>query len=514
MKHLLKTLLVTMALALGGLTAHAQDAPAPAPAPAAAPIAAPAPAAAPAAAPVGTIETDTIAYFDNVAPTGPLKDKVGPGHNAFLLVCAALVLFMTLPGLALFYGGLVRSKNILSVMAQCLMIAGVVTLLWFICGYSFVFGEHDATSTFAFKDYIGNIGKYAFLNDVTSTPNTNYTAWPSHSTFCMYQLMFAIITPLLIIGAIAERVKFSGLVAFVVGWMFLVYFPMAHMVWGLDGKFNGVWNPGASLPGIDFAGGTVVHMTSGWSALVLCLMLGKRKGFGKQPMPPGSMVLCMIGTGMLWVGWYGFNAGSALAADGIASVAFATTTLAAAMGSLSWGLTEGLTHGKVSVLGLCSGAVAGLVVITPACGFVTMQSAVIMGILAGVIPFLACTKIKNYFKYDDSLDTFGVHGVGGTLGAILTAVFANAKTNPNLIGASAGTNGMASFFDATTGKASNQLLMNHLVICLVTIVLSVGATIVLGYIIKATLGLRVSEEAETRGLDFSDHGEEAYHTAA
>ncbi len=460
------------------------------------------------------METDTLAYFNNVAPTGPLTGMVGPGHNAFLLICAALVLFMTLPGLALFYGGLVRSKNILSVMAQCLMLAGLVTILWFLCGYSFVFGEHDAASTFAFKDYIGDIGKYAFLKGVESAPNTNYTAWPSHSTFCMYQLMFAIITPALIIGAIAERIKFSGLIAFLTGWMFLVYFPMAHMVWGFDGKFNGVWNGGASLPGIDFAGGTVVHMTSGWSALVLCLILGKRMGFGKQPMPPHSMVLCMIGTGMLWVGWYGFNAGSALAADGIASVAFATTTIAAAVGSFSWGLAEGISRGKISVLGLCSGAVAGLVVITPAAGFVSLKSAFIMGILAGVIPYFACTKIKNIFKYDDSLDTFGVHGVGGTLGAILTAVFANSKVNPNLVGSYAQANGMSKMFDPETGNASSALLVNHLIICGVTIVLSVVVTVVLAYIVKATLGLRSSEEAESRGLDLSDHGEEAYHSAS
>jgi ammonium transporter, Amt family len=396
-----------------------------------------------------------------------------------------------------------------------LALAGVVTILWFLCGYSFVFGEHAADSTFAFKDYIGDIGKYAFLKDVDSLkPNTNYTAWPSHSTFCMYQLMFAIITPALIIGAIAERVKFAGLIVFLTGWMFLVYFPMAHMVWGFDGKFNGVWNGGASLPGIDFAGGTVVHMTSGWSALVLCLILGKRTGFGKQPMPPHSMVLCMVGTGMLWVGWYGFNAGSALAADGLASTAFATTTIAAAVGSFSWGLMEAISRGKMSVLGLCSGAVAGLVVITPAAGFVSLKSAFIMGILAGVIPYFACTKIKNIFKYDDSLDTFGVHGVGGTLGAILTAVFANSKVNPNLVGSYAQANKMSEMFDPETGNATSALLVNHLIICGVTIVLSVVVTVVLAYIVKATLGLRSSEEAEAAGLDQSDHGEEGYHSAA
>jgi Amt family ammonium transporter len=410
-------------------------------------------------------------------------------------------------------------------MAQCLGIAGLVTILWFAFGYSLVFGEHEAEGAPAWAAYFGSF-KYFFLEGVGGAPNTNYTAWPSQSVFCMYQLMFAIITPALIIGAIAERMKFMAVICFVALWMFVVYFPMAHMVWGFDGKFNGVWNGGASLPGIDFAGGTVVHMTSGWSALVLCLLLGKRLGFGKQPMPPHSMVLCMIGTGMLWVGWYGFNAGSALAADGIAAQAFGTTTICTAVASFVWGALEGILRGKVSVLGLCSGAVAGLVVITPACGFVTFKSAFIMGILAGVVPFLACTWLKKRFGYDDSLDTFGVHGVGGTLGALLTAVFANAKVNPNLISDGyAAVNKLAYFFieegsKAADGKYINEsggatsgLLMNHLVIVLITIALSVGGSFVIAFIVKAVIGLRAAEETETQGLDLVDHGEEGYHTA-
>jgi Amt family ammonium transporter len=325
--------------------------------------------------------------------------------------------------------------------------------------------------------------------------------------------MFAIITPALIIGAIAERMKFAAIMIFCAFWMVLVYFPMAHMVWGFDGIFNGVWNGGATTPGIDFAGGTVVHMTSGWSALVLCLILGKRTGFGKQPMQPHSMVLCMVGTGMLWVGWYGFNAGSALAADGLASQAFMTTTLAAAVAAFTWGAVEGIAKGKVSVLGLCSGAVAGLVVITPAAGFVTAQSAVIMGVLAGVVPYIACTKIKSIFKYDDSLDTFGIHGIGGTLGAILTAVFADSKVNPNLISDTyTKPNGMQAMFDES-GKAGSALLMNHLYIVVFTIILSVVVTAVLAFAIKAVIGLRVPEEAEQIGLDLADHGEDGYHTA-
>ena len=515
----LATLITILVLGAFAPVVTAQDAAPPAviaEAPAAvvaAPVAAPEAAPAPAGPDAAAVAADTLAYFNNVAPTGPLAGLPGPGHNGFLMICAALVLFMTLPGLALFYGGLVRHKNVLSVMAQCLGLAGLVTIMWFVFGYSFVFGEHDAANAPKWAGYVGNISKYMMLKDVGIAPNTNYTAWPSQSTFAMYQLMFAIITPALIIGAIAERMKFAAIMIFCAFWMVLVYFPMAHMVWGFDGIFNGVWNGGATTPGIDFAGGTVVHMTSGWSALVLCLILGKRTGFGKQPMQPHSMVLCMVGTGMLWVGWYGFNAGSALAADGLASQAFMTTTLAAAVAAFTWGAVEGIAKGKVSVLGLCSGAVAGLVVITPAAGFVTAQSAVIMGVLAGVVPYIACTKIKSIFKYDDSLDTFGIHGIGGTLGAILTAIFADSKVNPNLISdAYTKPNGMQAMFDES-GKAGSALLMNHLYIVVFTIILSVVVTAVLAFAIKAVIGLRVPEEAEQIGLDLADHGEDGYHTA-
>jgi Amt family ammonium transporter len=321
------------------------------------------------------------AYMANTDPTAPLKDKdgkipdgltttaasnPGPGHNGFQMACAALVLFMTLPGLFLFYGGLVRRKNILSVIAQCFGIAGLVTILWFLYGYSFVFADGAG-------GWIGDGKKFAMLDGVGPAPNTNYSYWASHSVFSMYQLMFAIITPALILGAIAERMKFSAILLFMTLWMALVYFPLAHWVWGVNGAMNGVWNADAKIKAIDFAGGTVVHMSSGWSALVLCLILGKRLGFGKQPMPPHSMTLCAVGTGMLWVGWYGFNAGSAVAADGIAANAFMTTTIAAAVASFTWAMLEYALKGKPSVLGFCSGAVAGLVVITPACGFVTTE---------------------------------------------------------------------------------------------------------------------------------------------
>src|SRR5256714_2720258 len=284
------------------------------------------------------------------------------------MTSTALVLFMTLPGLALFYGGLVRRQNVLSVLAQCLGITGLVTILWVICGYSLTF--HSGNS------FIGKLD-WAFLKGVDSSPNADYGGWVSHNVFSMYQLMFAIITPALIVGAIAERMKFSAILVFVTLWMFVVYFPLAHMVWGVDGLMNGVWNAAAKIKAIDFAGGTVVHMSSGWSALILCLLVGKRLGFGKETMAPHNMVLCMVGTGMLWVGWYGFNAGSAVAADVVAANAFTTTNLATAVASFSWAMAEDLLKGKPSILGFCSGADAGLVVITPTCGFVASRASVL-----------------------------------------------------------------------------------------------------------------------------------------
>src|SRR5437763_1789637 len=316
-----------------------------------------------------------------------------------MMTSSALVLFMTLPGLALFYGGLVRQKNVLSILAQCLGIAGLVAILWWAVGYSLVFSRGSPI--------LGGF-RFLFLRHVDATPNGDYSYWVSQNIFAMYQLMFAIITPALIIGAVAERIRFAGVLWFVGVWMFVVYFPLAHMVWGIDGLMNGVWNANARIQAIDFAGGTVVHMSSGWSALLLCLFLGPRLGFRKEIMAPHSMVLCMVGTGMLWVGWYGFNAGSALGADGIAANAFMTTTLATAVGSFTWAALEWLLRGKPSVLGFCSGAVGGLVVITPACGFVDANGAVIIGVLAGAIPFFACTKLKSWFRYDDALHTFGV----------------------------------------------------------------------------------------------------------
>jgi Amt family ammonium transporter len=417
----------------------------------------------------------------------------GPGHNAWMMTSSALVLFMTLPGLALFYGGLVRRKNVLSVLAQCLGIAGLVTLLWWAAGYSITF--HSG------KPFWGSLD-WAFLHGVDSNPNTDYSGWVSHNVYSMYQLMFAIITPALIVGAIAERMKFSAILLFVTLWMFIVYFPLAHMVWGVDGFMNGVWNKDAGIKAIDFAGGTVVHMSSGWSALVLCLILGKRLGFGKEVMAPHSMVLCMVGTGMLWVGWYGFNAGSAVASDVIAANAFTTTTLATATASFVWAMAEYITRGKPSVLGFCSGAVAGLVVITPACGFVTSDGAIIIGILAGLVPYLACWKLKAAFGYDDALDTFGVHAVGGTLGALSTGFLARNSANGNL----------ATFLKTkVTDSLFQPLVLEQIKAILLTLVLAVVGSVVIAFIVKAVVGLRVAPEVETSGLDLAEHGEEGYH---
>ncbi|MGE0868542.1 MAG: ammonium transporter [Kofleriaceae bacterium] len=432
------------------------------------------------------------AYVTNNAPAAgsAVSATPGPGHNGWMMTATALVLFMTLPGLALFYGGMVRRKNVLSVLAQCFGCAGLVTILWWAFGYSLVFAKGNAV--------LGGLD-FAMFNGVTSVPNGDYAAWVSQNVFAMFQMMFAIITPALIVGAIAERMKFSAVIVFVALWMVAIYFPLAHMVWGVDGLMNGVWNEHAAIKAIDFAGGTVVHMSSGWSALVLCLILGKRTGFGKRAFMPHSLVLTVVGTGMLWVGWYGFNAGSAVAADGIAANAFVTTTLAAAIGAAAWPALEWATRGKPTVLGFCSGAVAGLVVITPAAGYVSASSAVLIGLIAGVVPFLACTKLKAIFKYDDALDTFGVHGVGGTIGAILAGVFASVDVNPNL-----GKDYLRPVLDG--GLWIEQLKAVGL-----TMGLSIAGTAVIAYAIKAVIGLRPSIDAEESGLDDSDHGEAGYH---
>ncbi|MFZ9854034.1 MAG: ammonium transporter [Limisphaerales bacterium] len=432
---------------------------------------------------------DLEAYVKNVAPATSLVGSPGPGHNGWMMISAALVLFMTLPGLALFYGGLVRRKNVLSVLAQCLGLSGIVTILWWSCGYSLSFAKGSP--------FLGGLD-WSFLRGVTDQPNPDYGAWVSHNIYAMYQMMFAIITPALIVGAIAERMRFRALMVFCTLWMFAVYFPTAHMLWGADGWMNGLWNDKAGIKAIDFAGGIVVHITSGWSALILCILLGPRRGFGREPIPPHSMVLCLVGTGMLWFGWYGFNAGSAVAADRIASNAFVATTLSAAVGLCVWGILELVLRGKPSVLGLCSGAVAGLATITPASGFVTPSGAVLIGILAGISTFLACAKLKNALGYDDSLDTFGVHAVGGTVGTVMAGFLASSEMNPNLLA------------DRIQPLVSKTLWLEQVKAGGLIILLSVGVTVVLYVLIDKTLGCRVSEEVEDQGLDLTEHGEEGY----
>ncbi len=457
----------------------ATTAPAPEPAAAAAP-------ATPAEPTLDQRVADIEAYFNNAARTPDVAGKInvpGPGHNAWQMTSAAIVLFMTLPGLALFYGGLVRSKNVLSILAMCMGVAGLVTILWFLCGYSLSF---NGTSP-----YFGDMSA-ALLAGMSPGAVGAGWYWISDYVWVAFQLTFAIITPALIFGATAERMKFVSILVFTALWMFAVYFPLAHMVWSVKGLMAGVANPEATIKAIDFAGGTVVHMSSGWSALVLCIILGPRLGFGKEPMPPHSMVLCMVGTGMLFMGWFGFNAGSALGADMVASNAFLTTLLAAATGGFVWGIVEWLLKGKPSVLGFCSGIVAGLVVITPACGFVTPTGAMIIGVAAGIVPFFAVTYMKKLIGYDDALDTFGVHGVGGTLGAIMTGILADPTANSVVAGLKEG------------------LLMNQLKAVAITIVLSVVATTVIALIIKFTIGLRATPEVESQGLDVNEHGEEGY----
>ena len=426
------------------------------------------------------------AYINNTDGTKTLPGVPGPGHNAWMMTSAALVLFMTLPGLALFYGGLVRKKNALSVLAQCFGIAGLVALLWWAFGYSLVFGKNFNNPFFGGSEYF-------FFSGVTSAPNTDYGYWVSQNVYAMFQLMFAIITPALIVGAIAERMKYWTLILFIAFWMFAVYFPMAHMLWGITGFMNGIWNSTSTIKAIDFAGGTVVHMSSGWSSLILCLLLGPRLGYKREPMPPHSVVLCMVGTSMLWVGWYGFNAGSAVGADVIAANAFTATTLATAVASFTWGVLEKILRGKASVLGFCSGAVAGLVAITPACGFVTPSGGIVIGVLAAVVPYFAVSALKPALGYDDALDTFGIHAIGGTLGALLTGILATKEANANLKDA-----------------LLSSLFFSQVKAVIVTLLLSTVATFVIGFILKLVMGLRASPEVETVGLDLSEHGEEAY----
>jgi Amt family ammonium transporter len=421
--------------------------------------------------------------------TAAIAAAQSAGDNAWMLVSAALVLMMSGPGLALFYGGLVRKKNVLGTMMQTFAMMAVITVLWALVTYSLAFGEGNA--------FIGGLHN-VLLHGVGLAPDVKYAATIPLQTFMVYQLMFAIITPALITGAFAERMKFSAMLLFMVLWAIVVYSPMAHMVWGKGGLLSA--SLGGRFPCLDFAGGTVVHVTSGVSALITALYLGKRLGYPKTPMPPHSVVLSFIGACLLWVGWFGFNAGSALSAGTLATSAFVATHFGAAAAAIGWSAAEYVRNRRCSALGAISGAVAGLVAITPASGFVSPISALWIGLIAGVFCYLMVVKVKEYFGYDDSLDAFGVHGAGGTIGALLTGVFATSAINP-IFGAGKATG----FLEGNKGQLLNQAIGVAIAWCL-----SIVGTLVILFIVDKTVGLRVSEEDERTGLDLSQHGEEGY----
>ena len=526
MKRIILSLALVAITALSACALRAQTATNNAPVVAATNAAPATPAPLPAASVEQRLES-VEAYISNGDPTAPLKDTngnvtvtspimsslsnstgstytyPGPGHNAWLLTSTALVLFMTLPGLALFYGGMVRKKNVLSVLAQCFLITGLVTILYVVCGYGMIFGGTGDMTKDWIKGIVGDPHVCWMFANVTSAPNPNYSYWVSENVYAMFQMMFAIITPALIVGSIAERMKFKAILVFMTLWMFVVYFTQGHMVWGINGLMNGCWNAGAKIHGLDFAGGTVVHMTSGWTGLILCIILGKRLGFPKEPMPPHSIVLTYIGASMLWVGWYGFNSGSAVAADVIAANAFTTTTIATAVASFVWPMWEWIVKGKPSVLGFCSGAVAGLVLITPACGYVLPSGAIWIGIAAGTIPWFFCYKVKGWLGMDDSLDAWSVHGIGGMTGAIMTGMLARNAANPN----------MATNLKAyVTDHWFQPQLIEQLKTVGVTLALVLVGTLFCAFVTKLLVGLRVSEEVEMSGLDLPEHGEEGYHS--
>jgi Amt family ammonium transporter len=415
------------------------------------------------------------------------------GDNSWMLTSSALVLLMTGPGLALFYGGLVRRKNVLSTMMQSFAMMAVITVLWAIVGYSIAFGSGTS--------FIGGL-QHVFLRGVGAAPDADYSATIPLQTYMVFQLMFAIITPALITGAFAERMKFSAMLVFLAAWSLLVYDPMAHMVWGKGGWLNA--SLGGRFPTLDFAGGTVVHITSGVSALVCALYLGKRLGYPKRPMPPHSVVISFIGACLLWVGWFGFNAGSALGAGGLATSAFVATHFGAAAAAIGWGAAEWIAKGKPSALGAISGCVAGLVAITPASGFVSPMSALLIGLIAGAVCFWMVTSVKSRFGYDDSLDAFGVHGAGGTVGALLTGVFASSLVNPIF----KDKNGNPLPLGLIEGNAHQ--MVNQVVAVLIAWALAIVGTLVILKVVDLVVGLRATEEHETQGLDLSQHGEEGY----
>jgi len=481
MKHLGWKCCLLMTMVLAALPLLAQQTPAPASSSSSAPTSSAPPATTPE---ISKAVSDQLKQLDQRVTAAQ-----SAGDNAWMLVSAALVLMMTGPGLALFYGGLVRRKNTLAIMMQSFLLMALISVLWALVGYSLCFGGNGPI--------IGGF-EHAFLRGVGADPNPDYAGTIPQSTFMIYQLMFAIITPALITGATAERMKFSGTVLFLTLWFLVVYAPLAHMVWGKGGFLNA--SLGGKFPTLDFAGGTVVHISSGVSALVCALYLGKRTGYPKQPMPPHSLVLSFIGACLLWVGWFGFNAGSALAANALATSAFVATHMATAAAAMSWSIAEWIKNGRPSALGAISGAVAGLVAITPAAGFVAPMPALAIGFIAGLVCYYMVTKIKSIFGYDDALDAFGVHGAGGTIGALLTGVFAQQVINP-IFGAGKPVGGM----DGHWGQLGNQLVG-----VLIAWGFALVGTIVLLKITDMITGVRVSETDEIEGLDITQHGEEAY----
>jgi Amt family ammonium transporter len=426
----------------------------------------------------------STALAQTSAPSG-----ISNADNAWMLTSSALVLMMTGPGLALFYGGLVRRKNVLATMMQSFAMMCIISVLWAVIGYSLAFGPGGT--------FIGGF-HFAFLRNVGLAPDPDYGATIPAQTYMIYQLMFAIITPALICGAFAERMKFSAMCLFLTLWALVVYSPMAHMVWGKGGLLNAAL--GGKIPCLDFAGGTVVHVTSGVSALICALYLGKRVGYPREPSPPHSVVLSFIGACMLWVGWFGFNAGSAVNAGTLATSAFVNTHFATAAAAISWSVAEWIHNGKPSALGAISGAVAGLVAITPASGFVQPMWALVIGLIAGAFCFLMVTVVKSWFGYDDSLDAFGVHGAGGTIGAILTGVFASSTINP-IYGAAKATGAI----DGNWHQVLNQIAG-----VAIAWGLSIAGTLILLKLVDVVVGLRVTREEEIEGLDVTQHGEEGY----
>jgi ammonium transporter, Amt family len=414
------------------------------------------------------------------AAAAPAAPKIDSGDTAWVLVSSALVLLMTAPGLALFYGGMVRQKNALATLMQSFIILALISVQWVLWGYTLAFGP-DRGGIIGGLEWLG-------LSGVGATPNADYAATIPHTAFMLFQMMFAVITPALITGAFAERKKFSTFLVFILVWATVVYDPLAHWVWGVGGWLR-------TLGALDFAGGTVVHISSGISALAAALVIGKRKGYGHQPMPPHNLPLTVMGASLLWFGWFGFNAGSALAANGLAAHAFMTTNTATAAAALGWMFTEWASRGKPTVLGAASGAVAGLVAITPAAGFVTPMASIVIGAVAGFICYSAC-NLKSKLGYDDSLDVVGVHGVGGTWGALATGVFATKLVND------AGGDGLL--------YGNPKQLGIQLVAVLVTWVLGFVMTTVILKVLDAIMGLRVTDEEEVAGLDLSQHSETAY----